>query len=313
MLVAATVILPGRGSEVLCAAGPVASRESKIPAGAIKMTPATDLHPPKLHLDGWQAPEPVPGLVNTAGAEDSPFVTPDGMTLYFFFTPDLRVPPHKQIIDGVTGIYVARKAGDAWGKPQRVLLQEPGKLALDGAPCVAGDTLWFCSVRPGNFRTIDFYTARLEGQAWTSWRNAGKRLNDELKVGELHVTADGRELYFHADRPGGKGKLDIWMTRLVDGRWQDPINLQTVNSPENDAQPFLTADGQELWFTRPYRGTPATFRSKNVQGRWSAPEVVLSQFAGEPAVDRQGNIYFVHHFLKHGKLIEADIYVARRK
>ena len=46
------------------------------------------------------------GPVNTAGAEDSPFVTPDGQTLYFFFTPDVRVPAEQQLLDGVTGIWV---------------------------------------------------------------------------------------------------------------------------------------------------------------------------------------------------------------
>jgi len=41
--------------------------------------------------------------------------------------------------------------------------------------------------------------------------------------------------------------------------------------------------------------------------------LILSQFAGEPSLDREGNIYFVHHYFEDGKMIEADIYVAYRK
>ncbi len=40
---------------------------------------------------------------------------------------------------------------------------------------------------------------------------------------------------------------------------------------------------------------------------------VISQFAGEPALDAAGNLYFVHHlFDSSGNLAEADIYVAYR-
>jgi len=43
------------------------------------------------------------------------------------------------------------------------------------------------------------------------------------------------------------------------------------------------------------------------------PELVISQFAGEPSVDANGNIYFVHYFYRDGRMIEADIYVAYHK
>ena len=41
--------------------------------------------------------------------------------------------------------------------------------------------------------------------------------------------------------------------------------------------------------------------------------MIVSQFAGEPTVDWQGNLYFVHHYYEEGKMIEADLYVAYRK
>jgi hypothetical protein len=51
----------------------------------------------------------VPGRVNTAGAEDSPFITPDGNTLIFFFPSDPNIPAEDQLGDGVTGIYISYK------------------------------------------------------------------------------------------------------------------------------------------------------------------------------------------------------------
>ena len=62
-----------------------------------------------------------------------------------------------------------------------------------------------------------------------------------------------------------------------------------------------------------YEGSPAIFRSKKVMGEWATPELIVSNFAGEPTLDSKGNLYFVHHFYRDGRMIEADIYVAKKK
>lgn len=289
------------------------TRQSSLPADIVKVSPENDPHPPILHSDAFDRPIPVPAPVSTSGGEDSPYVSEDGRTLWFWFTPDVRLPAQKQLFDGVTGIWQARRSGSRWLEPTRVVLQEPGKLALDGAPCVQGDTLWFCSAREGNLRGVDMWTARRRGGKWTDWRNAGARINRELEVGEVHLTRDGKELYFHADRPGGKGGLDIWRTRPEGGGWSDAENVSELNSPENEGWPFVTYDGREMWINRYYRGTPGVFRSIRKGDRWSTPELIVSQFAGEPTVDGRGNLYFVHHYYREGKMIEADIYFARRR
>lgn len=289
----------------------VVTRAQAIPVDALKMTPAQDAFPPLLHSGEWEKPIPLPGPINTAGAEDSPFILPEGNTFFFFFTPDVRVPPEKQLLDGVTGIWWSKRNGDTWNAPERIVLNDA--LALDGCAFVQGAVMYFCSARTGNSREIDVWRAELKEGRWTNWANAGKRLNVDLEIGEFHFSADGRELYFHSTRAGGKGKIDLWVTRLVNGEWQTPENLATVNSAEDDGWPFLTQDGNELWFTRTHQGTPAIFRSRKAVGKWSSPELILSQFAGEPTLDARGNIYFTHHFFRDGKMIEADIYVAYRK
>jgi len=173
--------------------------------------------------------------------------------------------------------------------------------------------MWFCSVRVGNLREIDLYTAFYKDGKWMNWENAGERLNLEIGVGEMHITTDGSELYFHSDMEGGLGGVDIWVTRLVDGEWSDAENVTAVNSSETDGWPFVSQDGAELWFLRWYKGTPAIFRSVRVGGEWDSPELIVSQFAGEPSLDNQGNLYFVHHYYKDGVMLEADIYVAYKK
>ncbi len=293
------------------------ARESAIPAGARVVTPEEDAYPPVVHLEGWEQPVSLGPPVNTAGVEDSPFILPEGNTLYFFFTPDINKPPARQIADGVSGIYVSHRDGAGWGVPERVVLQDPGKLALDGCPFVLGDRMCFCSARAGNFRDMDLWWAEGSGGRWGNWVNAGKLWNETYRVGEMHMTADGKQLFFASDRPGGRGKLDLWVSEYVGGRWQEPVNLWEVNTEENENQPFVTEDGRELWFTRRsghLPGAPGVYRSVLTEKGWSRPEEVISHFAGEPSLDREGNIYFVHPlYSKRGRKLGADIYVARKK
>jgi hypothetical protein len=286
-------------------------RLEAIPEDAIKITPDTDMFPPVLHSSEFESPIPLSGAVNTAGAEDSPFVTPGGETLYFFFTPDPNIPPEKQLLDGVTGIYASHRENGVLAPAKRVLLQDQGRLALDGCPFVTGDTMWFCSAREG-YTGVNLFTAELLGGEWSNWQYTGEQMH-RYEVGEMHITADGREMYFHSSRSGGKGGLDLWVTRFEGGAWQEPVNVAAVNTPENEGWPFVSADGRELWFTRTYQGSPAIFRATRAADVWGKPELILSTFAAEPTLDAEGNLYFVHHYFNNGTMVEADIYLARTR
>jgi hypothetical protein len=287
------------------------TRLEAIPAGAEKWTPQKDDHPPVLSAAFsayWYDPVPMEGPTNTAGAEDSPFVPTGRQEFYFFFTPDPTIDASKQLLDEVSGIWVSRWQGGQWQEPERVWLEENGKLALDGCTFVSDDQMLFCSAREG-YTGIHWFSAELEDGKWQNWQNAD--FPSDLDVGELHILGD--ELYYGSSRAGGKGSNDIWMSKRVNGVWQAPTNIAAVNTADSEMMPFLTADGQELWFNRTYMGTPAVYRSKKVNGQWQTPELIVSQFAGEPTLDWEGNLYFVHHYYEDGKMIEADIYVCRRK
>jgi hypothetical protein len=285
------------------------SRGSTIPDDLVKITPEMDLNPPRSYSHEYSDPVPIPGLVNTAGGEDSAFIMPDGETLYFFFTPDVRVPVEKQLLDQVTGIYLSEKDGELWEEPERVLLQDPGKLAIDGCQFVSNDIMYFCSAKEG-YAGVHWFKAEYLGGEWRNWVNADSELKtQDYSTGELHITTDGQELYFHSNRSGGKGNYDIWVSQKVDEEWGEPLNVEVVNTEGSDGWPYISHDGSELWFSRDY----GIWRSKRVDGEWQEPEKMFFPLAGEPSVDSEGNVYFTHHFFEDDAMLEADIYVAYRR
>ncbi len=292
-------------------------RLESIPEDAVKITPETDLYPPVVHSDKWADPIPMEGAVNTAGAEDAPVISADGEMFIFFFTPDVDVPPEKQVIDGVTGVWQSEKVDNRWSEPTRVILKYG--TALDGPLCIQDETLWFCSVRSGNYREIDIYTAKLINGKWKNWENVGEKLNLNYLLGELYTNQDASVMYYDSYKDGGYGGKDLWEINKIDGEWTEPVNIgPVVNTESDEGWPYLTPDGNELWYTSwselGYNG-PAIFRTiKDEFGNWSEPVEIISNFAGDPGLDEQGNIYFTHHYYNEDmQMIEADIYVAHHK
>lgn len=275
-------------------------RESKIPESAVKMIPETDSNPVKSYSDEYGDPVPLPYPVNTAGAEDSAFVHRD--ELYFFFTPDVTVPVEKQISDKVTGIYKT-KLGEL--KPERVILQDKGKLSLDGCLFILENKMWFCTAREG-YTGLHWATAERDGE-WKNWKVDD--FPEDYEVGELHMTKDGKTMYFHSSRIGGKGGLDIWKSEYVEGEWQEPTNVANVNSEADEGWPALNPQEDELWISKDY----ALWRSKKIDKEWQAPEKMIGPLAGEATIDDKGDVYFTHHFFKDDEMIEADIYKAEKR
>ncbi|MFL7813033.1 MAG: hypothetical protein ACK2TT_03810 [Anaerolineales bacterium] len=284
----------------------IPNRESLIPSDAPKMSPENDPLPPVLLSNDFEEPVPLPYPVNTRGAEDSAFILPDGNTLYVWFTPNNRMDVIEQSQDLVTGIYQFQREAEGWSDPERIWLVKPGEPHLDGCGFFQGNRLWICGVRQG-YEGLHWFTSEYVDGSWSI-----AQLDDfpaSYEVGELHISRDGNTLYYHSSRPGGQGGLDIWVSEKVNGAWGEPVNLEAVNSSHDEGWPALNPQEDELWITRDY----GIWRSKKVNGEWTEPEEIVSTLAGEATIDQYGNVYFTHHYFEGDTMIEADIYVIRRK
>ncbi len=81
--------------------------------------------------------------------------------------------------------------------------------------------------------------------------NLGPIVNSSAGDTSPSISADGLELYFSSDRPGGYGLDDIYVTTraTTEDDWGEPVNLgPIVNSSAADITPCISADGLELYF-----------------------------------------------------------------
>ncbi|OYU85208.1 MAG: hypothetical protein CFE24_02580 [Flavobacterium sp. BFFFF2] len=66
--------------------------------------------------------------------------------------------------------------------------------------------------------------------------------SDQFQTANPAISADGCDLYFASDRPGGYGSSDLYRVRIpTDGKWGTPENLgPSINTPSRETFPFIT-------------------------------------------------------------------------
>jgi len=92
-----------------------------------------------------------------------------------------------------------------------------------------------------------FYSKKTaDGKTWDKPTPFKFNKVSEYSVGDPHISKDGKQLYFVANAPGGKGGTDIYLTRKsASGEWTDPLNLEEVNTEGNERSPF---EGEGVFF-----------------------------------------------------------------
>ena len=187
--------------------------------------------------------------VNSPINEACPFLSADGLTLYFY----------SGATSGRDGdIWISTRASrDApWGPkvnlgpPVNTVSIEVFPVLLDG-----GLTLYFASNRPGGYGWLDMYmtTRPTLLDPWSEPVNLGSIIND-LGAQDGHTfTADGLTMYFCscAQWPGSVGGCDLWVSSRSSPLepWGEPTNLgPLINSPYADWTANLSCDGRWLFF-----------------------------------------------------------------
>ncbi len=123
----------------------------------------------------------------------------------------------------------------------------------------------------------NLYTSSYKDGFWLPAKKLGENISTKYWESHGSFTKDGQTLYFTSNRKGGHGGLDIYKSqRQTDGKWGTPANLgTTINSRYNEETPFITQDGNRLYFSsyghHNMGGYDIFYSTKNQNGTWGEP------------------------------------------
>ncbi len=213
-------------------------------------------------FSAWSTPVNLGPVVNTSFVDSDPFISRDGLSLYF-------VAGQGRGGSGLRDIWVAQRAGtsDPWGPP-RNLGPTVNSAGQENSPSLSldGHRLYFASNRsgPDAFGGFDLYVSRRRDKrddfGWEAPVNLGSAINsaaDETDAAFLEDETTGATiLYFTSNRPGGPGGDDIYATTLQpDGTFGPVAPVAELNTSFNDMQPAIRRDGLETFLGSDRPGT----------------------------------------------------------
>ena len=216
-------------------------------------------------------PRRLPPPLNQFASQYFPVLTVDQKTLFFTARSDQT--------QGLENIYVSHKdAAGQWTVPEPLT----GKINTahnEGTCAISADgkmlVFTACS-RKGNHGICDLYVTYRKGNEWTPPKNLGARINSTGFESQPSLSADGKTLYFVAEREGNYGKKDIWQSTLQEnGEWAEPVNLgPMINSAGRELSPCIHPNGQTLFFASnrcPSLGGFDIYYSNWINGQWTTP------------------------------------------
>lgn len=208
----------------------------------------------------FSEPTKVPN-VNSDSSDHSPFISRDGLELYFISS---REPVPGEFPDN---IWVSRRS--TVKAPWSVPVKLNASVDLSGpelAPSLSADglELYFAdgelhTPNPGGYGGSDLWVVRRASRdaAWGAPVNLGPTINTEYNENTPCISADGLELYFaynetfaHVPNHPYCSELLVATRPTKDDPWGEPVNLgSNVNSYQYEYTPFISSDGLSLFFS----------------------------------------------------------------
>lgn len=232
--------------------------------------------------------ELLPGEVVSGFSDYSPVLAPNHQELYFVSRrPDTKgggVNPSDQ--NYFEDIYIAK-----WNETEQIwdsVSNDLERLNTDGFDAIShitsdGQTIYTTL----NTSVLDISnTTRGSDIATSSMTNQGrwskpkpinhKQINTSFFEGGATLTADENTMYFISDRNAERSMMDIFVVHKEGKKWGEVSALPAnVNSGGNETTPYITPDGQYLFFSSDGfigMGGYDIFVTKNLgEGKWSDP------------------------------------------
>ncbi len=192
------------------------------------------------------------------------------------FSPDGKQVVWSPVIKNCGIVYLSRVEKGCWTLPQKAPFS--GNF-VDCMPVFTQNSqLVFYSDRPmnpGEKRKDGLWISEKNGHTWAKTHPLASNI-DLGQVNSQPAISSNKNLYFSTLLKGGKGTLDIYCSKYINGQYTKPKNLgEPINTKNIDYSPLIAPDESYMIFSSDRPGGYGSldlyisFRQKN--GSWCNP------------------------------------------
>ncbi|HSF55341.1 MAG TPA: OmpA family protein [Algoriphagus sp.] len=242
----------------------------------------------------WTNPQSLAQAINSSFNEGTCSVTADGNILIYTScdAPDSQ---------GSCDLYVAYKVNGTWERPTNMGAKVNSRL-WDSQPSLSADgrILFFSSNRRGGFGGNDiWYSIRQNDGSWSEAKNLGEVVNTPKDEISPFMFFNNEILFFASDGHQGFGGMDIFLSRVKTGEFQDPENLGLpINDHLDQVALFITAKKDYAYYTE--LTTSAEQNDRSLLYRFKFPEDI---YLGDNLTVTEGKVFNA----KTGQPVDATL------
>ncbi|GJM35270.1 MAG: hypothetical protein DHS20C18_42710 [Saprospiraceae bacterium] len=149
------------------------------------------------------------------------------------------------------GIFLSTYHDNKWSKPEMVQLGQDID-AYHPVLSIDNKTLYFNSRSHPDSTNLsiphNIWCSQKTSQGWSAPKMV-EGINSPT-YDSYPTVAKSNNLYFNSDRPGGKGGMDIYISHYDNGKYQKPINIEKLNSPDVENDLVVDPNEEFLIFNR---------------------------------------------------------------
>jgi OmpA-OmpF porin, OOP family len=200
-----------------------------------------------------------------------------------------------------TDVFTSTKNESGWSKPFKLGVsvntfenEQPGTFSPDKQRFFF--SRW--TMNQDGVREHAIYMSRFLNNQWLQPVKLNQNVNAEgYQSMNPALNLDGSVLFFSSNRPGGKGKMDLWYCTIDEfGTAGIPVNMSAIiNTPEDEITPFYDFPTKTLYFSstgHPGLGGLDVFKSYGTEedSLWTIPINMKG-----PINSSRDDAYFVVH------------------
>jgi TolB protein len=184
-----------------------------------------------------------PGIASTGSSEVRLTISPDGRTAMWFS----RDRPGGA---GGYDIWMSRRTEAGWSAATPVSFNSATR-DFDPAFSSDGRYVYFCSDRPGGMGGDDVYRVAVRGDSFGAPEHLGAGVNSAANEFAPMLSPDRTTLLFSSDRPGGRGRHDLYVARRRGDRFGAVVPVPgEINTAGDEFDATFLSDSRTIVFAR---------------------------------------------------------------